>query len=83
MRFRKQLGIACFRFLLIHGGLSQISRLRADLPLFYNINEPKILVGILSLLAIFLGAITSNMRSIKTLKDKWKKIQMIAAYTAF
>lgn|GEM_PF-4291541 len=39
MRFRRQLGVACFWFVLAHAGLLQIFRHRAELPLFFNITE--------------------------------------------
>ena len=82
MRFRRQLGLLTFRLLFTHGLLLQISRIKMWLPLFFNIKEALIYTGVIGLVALLIGAITSNDYSIKLLKKNRKRVQMIA-YLAF
>ncbi len=83
MRFRRQLGVACFWMILAHAGLLQIFRVRQDLPLFFNIGESTIITGMIGLFGLLIAAITSNGFSIKVLNPNWKMIQMITVYIAF
>ncbi|MEI6426388.1 MAG: hypothetical protein WCO66_03480 [Candidatus Absconditabacteria bacterium] len=83
MRFRRQIGVACFWFILAHAGLLQIFRHRAELPLFFNIGESKVFTGILGIIGLLVAAITSNNLSMQKLKLTWKPVQMIAVYVAF
>jgi len=83
MRFRRQLGVACFWFVLAHAGLLQIFRHRAELPLFFNITESWIIPGMIAIFGLLVAAITSNNLSMQKLKLKWKPVQMISVYIAF
>lgn len=82
MRLRRPLGIATFRFLLAHWFLWQIFRIRQWFSFWFNIWETAILSGMIALLALFIGAITSNNYAIQKLQKNRKKVQMIA-YIAF
>ena len=83
MRFRRQIGVACFWFVLAHAGLLQIFRNRAELPLFFNITEEGISPGMIAIFGLLVAAITSNNLSMQKLRLKWKPVQMIAVYIAF
>ena len=83
MKFRRQIGVACFWMLLTHAGLLQIFRVRQDLPLFFNIGESKVITGMIGLFALLIAAITSNNLSMRLLNPNWKMIQMITVYIAF
>ena len=83
MRFRRQIGVACFWFVLAHAGLLQIFRYRQELPLFFNIGETQIITGMIGIIGLLVAAITSNNLSMQKLKLKWKPVQMISVYIAF
>jgi len=83
MRFRRQLGVATFWFVLTHAALLQIFRIRQDLPLFFNIGENQIITGSIGLLGLLIAAITSNTFATKKLHKHWKTVQNITVYIAF
>ncbi|HCB51701.1 TPA: hypothetical protein DEP21_03965 [Patescibacteria group bacterium] len=78
MRFRRQLGVATFWSLFTHFLLWQIFRVRQGLGMFFDIQ----LAGTIGLIAIAIGALTSNNYSMKKLQANRKKVQMVA-YVAF
>lgn len=82
MKFRRQLGIATFWLLFTHWILWQIFRTRQWFSFWFNIWDTAILSGIVALLALAIGAITSNNYTMQKLQKNWKKIQMIV-YIAF
>jgi sulfoxide reductase heme-binding subunit YedZ len=55
--------------------------LTGSLPLSTYLNTT-IIVGLVALLALFIGFLTSNTYSIQLLKKNWKCVQMVA-YPAF
>lgn len=82
MRLRRPLGIATFWLLFTHGMLWQIFRARQGFSLFFNIGDTAIVSGMVALLTLAIGAITSNNYAMQKLQKNWKKVQMIA-YIAF
>lgn len=82
MRFRRPLGIATFWLLFTHGLLWQTFRIRQGFSFGFNIGETAILSGMITLLALVIGAITSNDYAMQKLQKNRKKVQMIA-YIAF
>lgn len=82
IRFRRQLGLATFWMILTHFLLWQIFRVRQGLPVGFNIEQPTIFTGMIGLIALLAGALTSNMFAVKLLKTNRKKVQMLA-YVAF
>lgn len=82
MRLRRPLGIATFWLLFTHGVLWEIFWIRQGFSFFFNITETIMRSWTLSLIALAIGAITSNDYAIQKLQKNWKKVQMIA-YAAF
>lgn len=82
MKFRRQLGIASFWGVFTHGMLWEIFRVRQDFSLFFNIGNTAIWTGIIALIALLIGAWTSNNYAMQKLQKNRKKVQMIA-YIAF
>lgn len=82
MRFRRQLWIATFWLLVTHGLLRMIFRSRQGLPFLFNIRQTTIFTGILGLIALTIGALTSNTYAVQKLKKNRKKVQN-TVYLAF
>lgn len=82
MRWRKQLGILCFWFIFLHWILLEIANFQANMPSLILHPNLFIWMGVIGLIALFIGYITSNIFSIKLLKGNWKLVQQIA-YLAF
>ncbi len=83
MKFRRQLGVAAFWFLLTHGMLWQIFRARQGFSLFFNIGNTAIWTWIIALIALLIGAGTSNSYAMKKLQKNRKNIQMVAYWAFF
>lgn len=83
MRFRRQLGVAAFWTVLVHGGLWQVFRHRQEIPFADTIGENWVITGFVATIALLVGALTSNNMAMRQLKAKWKTIQSYAAYIAF
>lgn len=82
MRWRKQLGILCFWFIFLHWILLEIANYQAKMPSLILHPNLFIWMGVIGLIALFIGYITSNLFSLKLLKWRWKLVQQIA-YVAF
>jgi len=82
MRWRKSLGILCFWFVVLHWIFLEIAQYQTSMPSFILHPNLFIWMGIIGLIALFIGYITSNLFSLKLLKRYWKRVQQIA-YLAF
>lgn len=79
LALRRQLGLWCFAYALLHGvaylifinGLS-VSQLLADLT-----ERPYIIVGLAAWLILLALAVTSNKRSMRALKRRWKTLHRL------
>ena len=82
MRWRKQMGILCFWFIFLHWIFLEITNYQAKMPSFILHPNFFIRMGIVGLISLFIGYITSNLFAIKLLKRRRKLVQQIA-YVAF
>ena len=82
LRLRKRLGILTFRTILLHRLSLEMIRYQQGAPFLITSGNLLVWTGVIGLIALFVGFVTSNMFSMKKLKRRWKPIQQIA-YLAF
>lgn len=82
LKLRKRLGILVFRLIFLHRSILEVSSYQAGAGRMFLRGNRFIQTGVAGLAALVIGAITSNMFSIRLFQRRWKLIQRIA-YIAF
>lgn len=80
VNFRKELGLTTFWLFILHAtGLWFLY----DMAVADILVIPRLFWGIVASIALIIGAITSNKKSMVILKKNWKKVQMVAYIALF
>lgn len=75
MRFRRALGITTFLAIFTHAGIVIVSRIQMHLSLAKGFQAFRMILGLIWILMLFFGYITSNDVSVKILRSNRKTIQ--------
>jgi len=82
LSYRRELGILSFWFFFFHASGIIYTQQILKLEYYYFSFENLLFWGLISALTMIILAITSNMFSVRLLKNNWKKVQRIS-YIAF
>lgn len=83
LKLRKRLGILAFWAIILHRGIWEVKMILMGNPMLFLKGSRFIQTGVIGLAALIIGALTSNIFSIKLLQRRRRPLQQIAAYIAF